>query len=138
MTLEEQMEGPLVFDEIEYEPGGIYDFDQLPFQAQGDAAVQFEDSEDAARQHTYRFYLLPPYNVRQWAENMMGPLNKMFRSPKIRRLERSILKKGLKSPPIGAEGGHRAVVFAKLGLPMPYFSIYEEEKTYEGPPLPIA
>lgn len=103
--------------------GRVYGFEELPEQAQADFAAQLEDNYDSGVDD-YRFRFVLVDNVQDYfnlhekhGENLDDDMEDEY----IGELVESIEREGLRSPPIGNEGNHRILAFAKMGVPMPYF-----------------
>lgn len=105
-----------------YKLGNYYTFDELPVQAQEDFQLQLDENDD--REYLFLFTGVWP---EEYLEDTFGDsLEEAVDEPYVRQLAKDIKNNGLKSPPVGTEGNHRALAYYKLGEIMPYFKIEEE------------
>lgn len=102
-----------------YKVGEYYNFEELPEEAQEDFELQQDEYDE--NEYLFRFDAIDP---EEYLEERYGDdLEEALDDPYISQLAKDIKKYGLKSPPIGTEGNHRALAYLKLGVIMPYFHI---------------
>jgi hypothetical protein len=111
-----------------YEPGGIYDWQDLPSETRHDLLKQAEDLEYihgmGPKRLQYRFQVMPHAALMSFLANeYQDRLEKAMNSRSVASLARSIEREGLQYPPAVDEGWKRALALASLGMDMPFFGV---------------
>lgn len=105
--------------------GKKYEYDELPDEIRDDIDVQFYDDEmgGSTSEFYYEAKLLDP------EVNLSDYFDWDFKKDKsyIKSLMKTIEKDGLDYPPVGKEGGHRALALKNLGKKIPYLDIIKKK-----------
>lgn len=116
------LEGKYV-NKFDFEIDKEYEYWDLPKQCQKDISVQFDehDYEENPEDYRYKFKLLNREELEDWLSQSYGDyFGDECEHAYMKRLIKSIEKKGLDYPSVGSEGNHRALAFWYLGKDLPY------------------
>lgn len=117
-------------------PNKIYLFKDLPVDAQNDFLVQFESDFDFSPQnYFFKLTLVSFEELTAELDEIFGPnLIDAVEDDYVIELANDILINGLKNPPIGSEGIHRALAYHYLGKDMFRFQFYPLNRDSQSNP----
>ena len=113
-------------NKFNFEPGKIYEYEDLPKQIKKDIEVQFEDNyEYSPEDYTYKAILINPDELYDYLITHFGKyyIDEYMEEPYIKKIVNDIKKNGINYPSVGVEGNHRALVCYMLKIPLPYLEM---------------
>lgn len=111
-------------------PGREYEYAELPTQIKKDIVIQLDDdSYESPEDFIYIAKLLKPEDTIEFLESSFGEydITDAMEHSYMKKLVKNIQEKGLDYPPVGIEGGHRALAYYIMNKEMPYLEMKIKE-----------
>lgn len=114
-------QSPIEFGGGSYTPGTVYSFQDLPDIAKEDAMISASGEGDPDH-FDYLLVLIPAKKAERrmaslWKKRGLDPRTRDY----VDRIAADIQERGLRSPPTGTEGYHRALALVSMESDVPYF-----------------